>query len=453
MSSLGRAPIVAPCQNDQPVSSQDVTTLKRGMGTLATLGVVAILAAAWSVLVGRLLGPEELGVLAIATLYPVLLATVGHMTFGVATVYDVGQNMRRVTTFAANSLILGLCSGLLLYVAAVATVPVLGGTLYVNVDYRYLVIAFTATISHLVAYQMASVLQGVNIRYYNAANTVRFGLGVTLLLALVALANLGVLGAVIAFAASSAMAAVVSVVLVVKATGSHGWRPDAGVLIQTLRSSSKLHIASVATVIYSQAGLIVANYYLRPFDVGCLYIALVYAQLLALIPQAAQAVLYPRVASAADADAALSSALMSRHAFSWLLIAGVLAALTAPVLIGAVLGEAYWPSLVPLMVMLPGVILSSMAQTLSALWIRRRWYWFMAISGSLIAVVGVSLQIALTAQVGIVGSALAYSLTYLLGFGIAVGAYVWAANGTLGELFVLRRSDLLMYRRMFSHGD
>jgi len=420
--------------------------VKSGLATFGVLVSVAFLGVLWNIILGRTLEPQGVGILAVIISCSTLFFTVGHLTFGVSTVYRMGQVRDSTERFAANSLLVGLSAGGLLYLLFVCSIHLAGSVLYGSTNLGLLHLAFIAATLYLITYQLSSVLQGLGrIGEYNTVNLTRHGSSVVLLLLFVVLLRLGITGAVIAFICGFALAAVFAVYFVLKQTGAV-WRIDLGLLRSTLAISGKMHIASVATLIYSQVGILVANYYLVASEVGYLYIALVYVQFLFFIPQAAQVVLYPRVAGSSDRDATTVCIATCRHLLLWSVVGALFLGLAGRVVIGILVGGAFYPSLPLIRIMLPGVMLSSVSQVMVALWIKKRRYWLMAASGVVVCAVGLVLQISLVSRYGVGGAAVASCLTYVVGFLLTMGIAVRYLGRDVWHMLVFGRDDVKVYR-------
>ncbi len=418
--------------------------------TFAALVLSAILGVAWITILGRTLEPQEVGTVAVIILYSTLLYTIGNLTFGLSTVYHIGQKKYPIADFATNSLLVGTATGVLLCLLFTATVLIAGDVLCKGIGTKYLYLVPIAAVLQLVVYHQSAVLQGIgHIRDYNLVNIVRSLLAVLLLVFLVVFIGWRVLGAVAAFAASFVAAAVLAFYYGLKQTGSQ-WHVNLSLLGSTLASGCKLHIATVATFVYGQAGILVVNHYLSSSEVGYLYVAMVYAQFLFLIPQAVQVVLHPMAANASEEDTVDVCARVCRHTLLWMLVGVALFGILSEFILQALLGETFYPSLLLARILLPGILLSSVTQVMSALWIRRGWYWFMAGSGVAVGAAGVAAQLLLVTRYGAVGSAIASDLTYLTGFVIVLCVYFLRVDRRAWWLFIPQPRDFEFYRSLLT---
>lgn len=423
--------------------------IKSSFWTFITLAISAIFSLLWVIVSARILEPQGVGVLAVVILYPSLFFTIGNFTFGVGTIYQMGEKRYPFGNFVANSIFMAIVMGVILYAVFTVTSVFLKDTLYKGIDIWYFYVSFIVVIFYLLVYQLSSVLQGIKaISNYNIVNLVRSGLAVALLIVLTGLFNFGVMGGVIAFVFSFIVASMVVLYFVKKKVKD--WKLNFTLLKDTLKNSSKLHIATIATFIYSQVGIMIANYYLNSVEVGYLAIALLCAQFLFIVPQATQVVLYPETASLNVNQSVILSTKVCRHTVLWVAVFAVLFILLARYIVVLFMGEAFISSAMPLIILIPGILCSTVAQVISALWLRKGWYWFMALSGIALAIIGIILQLILIPSLGIIGSAIATSVTYIIGFLIVLVVHFLYFDKKIWRLFVMQTEDWIQYKNIFN---
>ena len=296
---------------------------KNSLGTFATLVVAALVGIASGMITARVLEPQGVGVSAVVVLYPILFFTVGHLTFNIGTIYRIGQKKGSTGDFIANSLLVAVCMGVLLYAVFVLTLPLFRDTLYKGIDVKYFYISFLMLPCCLITFLVSSILQGLGrIKEYNIVNLVRCISSVLFLILFIVVFKFSVMGAVVASVLGYLLSAIAVLFYVYRQAGLP-WKLNFRLLCDTLRDGGKIHIASISTFIYGQVGLIVANYYLSSAEVGYLFVALTCAQFLYLIPSSVQTVLYPEAAMATEEEAKLSSVRVCRHTVFWVFIAAI----------------------------------------------------------------------------------------------------------------------------------
>jgi O-antigen/teichoic acid export membrane protein len=431
---------------------------KSSIATFITLTVAAALGLIWNIVIGRVLGPQGMGVIAVITTYSVLLYTIGNLTFGISTVYVIGSRKHPIDSVVTNSLLVGVIAGTVLYLIAIITIPMARDTLYKGIDTVYLYIAFTTTVFNLLVYQMMSVLQGLNLigkynlAYMSRCTSALLFLAIILVLAnhgKISLADHGIILITIAISASFAVTAALSIYYVLKQT-TLKWKVDLTLLKNTIVSSGKLHIATIATFIYGQAGILIANYYLAPYDVGYLYLAMVFTQFILFVPQAICVVLYPKVAVVTEKNAEELSTMICRNTVFLVMIMSVILAALSTIIVKILLGGSFQTVVPLLLLLLPGMVLFAVAQVLSALWIRKGWLWQMAVSGVFVAIVGVSTQLLMIPKYGITGAAIASSITYSVGFVIVTTMHFIYIDKKIWKLLVIQPSDIKEYRKLWT---
>lgn len=422
--------------------------VKNGLWTFITLGVSAIFGLLWAVFGARILEPEGFGILTVIILYPSLLFTIGNLTFGIGTVYQIGRRKYPLGNYVANAIFISVIMGIVLYVVFIATSSLFQNTLYKGIDIGYFYISFITVVFYLLVYQVLSVLQGIKqIGDYNVVNLIRSGTALLSLVLLCVVAGFGIWGGTIAFIASFVVASIAVLLYARKRIPDH-WKVNFTLLKDTLKDSGKLHIGTIATFIYSQVGLMMTNYYLSAEQVGYLAVALFCAQILFIIPQAVQTVLYPETASSSIKQSEVLSSKICRHTVMWVLAIAIFFVLVSQYVVVIFMGNSYMQSVLPLICLIPGIVFSTVAQVIAALWLRKGWYWLMGLSGIVLAVIGITLQFIFIPSYGIIGSAIATSITYFIGFLFIISVHFLYIDKKVWKLLVMQNEDWIDYRNL-----
>ena len=100
--------------------------------------------------------------------------------------------------------------------------------------------------------------------------------------------------------------------------------------------------------------------------------------------------------------------------------------------------------------LLPGVVLFSVASVLAPLWVRKGWFWVLGASGALLAVISILLNLLLIPRYDIMGAAVASSLTYLVGFVVIVAVNYRFVSRNVLQFIILQPGDVQVYRQYWS---
>lgn len=267
--------------------------------------------------------------------------------------------------------------------------------------------------------------------------------------------------------AAVAAAGILVVLFATALPSDSGARPGPTVMREIVSFAIPAYGAQVAQFLNYRLDLFLVGLFLGPAEVGLYALAVSLAQMLWLVSNSVAVVLFARVAasgartgrerdaeggSAADAGAArrlraergAEAAQVCRMILAATLGGAVLLGLASPVLIPVLFGSAFGPSVAPLLLLLPGVVVFSVANVLGAFvtGIGRPGH---VLGVSLVAlVVTIPLDLLLIPTVGIVGAALASSAAYSAAALVMLALFTRHAGVGARDAFLLRRSDIAL---------
>jgi O-antigen/teichoic acid export membrane protein len=219
---------------------------------------------------------------------------------------------------------------------------------------------------------------------------------------------------------------------------------------QLLNYGLRAHIITVATVITFRIGMYILRYYLDDAAVGQYSLALNVAELLLFIPNAFGVVLFSRTANTSNEEANRFTPVATRNVLFVTIVSAVLLALAAPVLVPAIFGKAFIPSLAPFMVLLPGVVIFAIYRVLSYDLLARG----MPLRVSLAAGAGFAANVItgliLVPTMGAMGAAWGNFAGYAATSIIVIAQYIHVSRTPLLDLLIFRPSDIRFYTRFLN---
>jgi O-antigen/teichoic acid export membrane protein len=399
-----------------------------------------------SILLARVLGPSDRGLLAVMIVITTVALALAGAGLQVAMQYYAGRREVSQRALLGNTLAYGA-------VLAAVFLPVfflLRGPL---AD------AFTHGRGGLV-WALAAILVPLTFLDYSTAGQLcgrlEFGLWNVLLIAsrlttlacvvvLVAALGLGVAGGVLATAAGSVVVIAVAVVHLLREGRP---RIDLGLFRASLRYGSKAQVGSFFQFLNFRLDLLMLSLFVPLAGVGHYAVAQTLAELTAYVGIAFQISVLPILARAdgAERGAATSTAAVRHHGVVALgLIA--LNAIFAPLVLLLGYGQDYRPALVPLLILLPGMwFMGTGSLVVGDLRGRGRPGVASTVKGAA-ALVTICLDLLLIPPFGVIGAAVASTLAYTV-FGM-LGLAVLSRVGRirLRDLVVPTRKDLALYPR------
>ena len=401
---------------------------------LATRVVAVALGLAITLYTARL-GPEQQGAFALFTAVEAVLLALGS-GFGVAIARRISHHGERPGGLVAASVLACVAGGVLVGVGLLAMSAAAGGA------YQALALLALAAPLMFVTPNLAGLWLGSG----RMAALARLTLGAPLLtlggIALAALLGLPPALMVVLWAWVLARLIVAAAVLVAAARGGWLGSPDGPALVAQARFIGVIGLTNLVGLLNYKVDIFLVERFLGLASTGVYSIAVMVAELLWLVSSSVTTAAYARIGTP-DAAAAAHITVRAVHASVLLLCAlSPLLWLGAAVAVPWLLGPVYAPSLLALAVLLPGVAVYGAASALSA-WFtnhagRPRVPALLALASLLINVV---ISVLAIPRLGMIGGALATSLSYAVT--VAIGAWLFVrASGTPAR--VLLRPDWRM---------
>ncbi len=396
-----------------------------------------------SVIIGRWLGPEGLGVLAVLNVTVFLSLQIGSAGLPSANTYFIARDRKRMGPVWANALVFGLVVGGVLALAIVG-LAIIEPTLFGRVPFRLVAIAAASIPFQLLLILGLNVLLAVDrIDLLNLLDLAAPAL--VLLNAIVVLLIMGAgLTPLVSFNTAAvillALVMVVVVGLVKRQKEGDPFRPNLHLLLGMLSYGAKFCVSIVAGAAIFRADLLIVNHYRGASEAGVYAVASQIANLLMILPGVIAMLLFPRVASEPDPRGEFALR-VTRHA-SFLMLVICILSVAGAFALPLVYGRSFGDAVVQLLILLPGVYLVSIESVLvqhftgTGLPIAIPVFWLITLALS----VGLNLGFVpgFGARAAAVISTICYALIFLL-----VAVYFCMKTGRRpAEMFWLRRGEL-----------
>jgi O-antigen/teichoic acid export membrane protein len=311
-----------------------------------------------SITVGRWLGAEGVGSLAVINVTIALGVQLGCFGLPSANTYFISRNRNDLARIWSNAFLFALVAGVLIAILIVVTAR-LRPTAFGQVTPWLITIAASS-----LPFQLISLL-GLNVflamgqisRFNFTEAAYQLALLVNALVALVAMRS--GLQTLVSLNAGLAVATGVIIVLVVrhvaKKIGEKSSWFDLTTFRKTLRYGLKFHIAVVSAIVIVRADLLLVNHFRGPKEAGVYAVAGQMANLLMLFPAVIATLLFPRTSADPDPQARLTMRVTRHTAFILLIVC--LAAIPFSFSLPLIYGRAFENSTLQLLILLPGVYL------------------------------------------------------------------------------------------------
>lgn len=210
----------------------------------------------------------------------------------------------------------------------------------------------------------------------------------------------------------------------------------------------KGHISNILAFINYRADLFIIAYFLNDAAVGLYSIAVTIVERVWVVSQSVSTVLFARVSNlGTDAERAQFTAVVSRNVMFISMIGGGALYFLGGWIIQLLFGEDYTESVQPFLCLIPGVVLLSFSRILSNFFSglgKPEINTYVALFST---VLNVGLNIYLVPKLGIVGAAIATSITYSSNMLIKTTIFGMMNRMSVFEFLILKPTDFSLYKK------
>lgn len=227
-------------------------------------------------------------------------------------------------------------------------------------------------------------------------------------------------------------------------------RPRLSEAFEQLRFGIKSYGQVLAGQLHERVDIFMLAYFVTdPAEVAFYAVAAGVVQRMKTVPDAIAAASFPQLAGYDDEERIEFACRVSRQSFAWSIVTALGLGVVAPVLVPLIYGAEYEASVLPFLVLLPGMTQLTVYRVLSRYFTasnRQR-------TNIVVQVVSVATNIGLNLwwipKYGVVGAAMASLVSYSFEAVLIVGAFKFATGRRVAELLIPQRADLEDYRSRF----
>jgi O-antigen/teichoic acid export membrane protein len=431
---------------------------KNSLITFITEIGVFILGLLTLVVITRVLGPEGKGAYSLITLVPVLMISFGSLGIGGANVYFVGSKKYKIQDVVSNSFLLATLWGFLLILAfwALLQFDFFRSFIHFNESYgRYLwIVVFSIPISLLYSFFQNIIRGNGDIVNYNKIRLLEGFLAFFGVFVLLIILGRGVFGAVFSYVFSIFGTAVFTIFLVRKISKIRLYLNKA-LLKDSVVYGGKVYIANALSFLNYRLDIFLIAFLLQPSAavaaVGFYSIAVAIAERMFIIPGTFSTVLFPKISSAENSDANNFTPRVVRHTFFIMIVLSLLLFFTARFLILFFFGLTFLPAVAPLLALLPGIIAFGVGGVLAAD-LGGRGKPEIAVYSSLVClIINIVLNIIMIPYLGILGAAIASSISYWADTLVVLIAFLKISKNRLSEVIIIKKTDFKDYSKLIPY--
>lgn len=399
------------------------------------------------ILLARWLTTDDRGYYGVVVAFVALMALT-HLGWPAAAIFRMRRLRIPPARVASAALVGWLGLSALAIGACLLAEPWIRGTLLEGAPRSLYPLALIAIPAQLAGVIFTGIARGIDrfdlqVTYRVAVSLGRLG---AIALALVVFEG-ALFGAFAALVLVQVLAAAGLLVAVLRLTGVEAW-PRREELVSTPRFGAKAWVQAFAGRVHENADVFMLVALLRdPSQVAYYTVATGILGRLRIVPETMSVALYPELAAASPERSAALVAAALRHSVVFVGLGMVGLAVVGPVALPMIWGAPYAASVRPFLVLLPGIALLTVYRLLARYFIATDRQ-SVNLTALLVSIpVNLALNFVLIPRFGTVGAALASLSSYGLEAIIITVVFVRTSGHGMRDCFLLRASDLHVYRR------
>ncbi len=417
-------------------------------GTVGTRLITMVFGLITGVITARVLGPENRGIFSLVCLFPASLVTLSKFGQAQAAIYHIKREKFDPAQVAANVLLFGLGVGAVLIAVVLVFRNQLIGTILNGVPMWALLVVLPLIPILLLESYLYGILQATDrFRVFNTrvlAESILTMLCMAIALLVLELGLAGALGVAVGVRFLMALWIVYSVG---KETPIQ-FRFHGELFPRMFRYGLKSHVQIIASHFHFKADTYMVAYFLGPTQVAFYTIAARLAEHIMYLPQSLGLALFPRLASASEAQVHDMTARACRQTLALTISVAIGLAFLGPYAISAWYGSRYAPAAAPLPYVCIGIVMMSLYVLLSRNFTSRN-HQSVNITAAYIALGGnIALNLYLIPRRGIEGAAMATAASYSVSALLLFFFFLRHSGLPWHSALILRRTDLAMWRRL-----
>ena len=436
------------------MSQREFSVAQNSVITLATQIASYALNFAAGIIIARSLGPAGKGTLSLVVLTHVLLLTVSNLGLAAACSYMIARRGFSLGQVTRHAIVVALGLGLVTFGLTAVVVNFLPTSLVTPSQRVYVLLAAGLVPLALATQFLNGALLGAGqIVYLNGLTLAQAIINVTGLVLFLLVLRLGLHGGLGAWTATVIGTCALTVFVAFwrahrlgsrTIDGSPRW--NRALTDEALHYGVRAYPAGVVSFLNLRSDQFLLGYLAGVASVGVYSVAVTVAELMLFFPRSLSTALLPRITGTDSVSAKHMAASACRHTVGGALISGAVL-LPIGLLIPVLFGEAYRPSVVPFLLLLPGLGAYALVPVLSTFFSGQLGRPIVtSLFAALSLVTDVILVWVLVPLLAVPGAALASTLAYLLTV-ISMIYYFRRLTGVqLREMLAIRAEDITAYK-------
>jgi len=405
-----------------------------------------------TILIARALGPSGKGAIAMLALIPGVLSLVGKLGIGSANAYFVAKNPKLIGYIFSNSLLMAfMLGGLLIIATHLFSMPIIE-RFAKGLDPYYLSIVLISIPFLLFIDYSTNILQGsFRFKEFNLLNLTKYSSRLFFILLFILVLKKEVLGGAMLITLSSVVTALFGGIVCIRGVDTK-LKTNLKILKDSLSYGIRGHIGNVINFVTYRADIFFISFFVGVGGVGIYTVSVAFAEILLRLPGAINLVLLPKTSASLKRVSADLTSQISRIVFPFSIILASIFVLISRPLISLLFGDRFDPSFTPLWILLIGVVPLTLSKIFTSYLAGRGKLEYVTYQATVSMIITIVLNILLIPRFGIVGAAIASSVSYISATLVVVRGFLKDSNLTLFSVILPSRKDITILQQKFRTG-
>lgn len=423
------------------------SVLRHSAMTFGTRIGIVLINVPTSILVARILGAEGQGAYTSSIVFPMLFAFIGLLGIDASHTYLLSGKRAPLAQINAQSLRLVVALSLIVTPLYLVFIRVYQGAESPELA-SILSLAAGVVPILLAKYLAVAMILGLQrIKWFNVANAVQAGVLLGFMCLNFFVFHGGVRGAVVAYMVSEATVTVIGIVIARReaAGGPLFETPAPSLFKRSLVYALQGHVGNVLIQFTYRFDMFLVLSMVGLAGQGLYSVAVILAEKLSHIPQSVQVVLFPKLSSLPTEEANRLTPRVLRSSLFVTALAGVLLFLVSRWLVLLLYGTEYLPGARALQILVPGIVVLSIAKILAGDFSSRDRRIYHTIATAVGFAVNLALCLFWIPRMGIEGAAWAKTVAYVVQSGVGLVLFRRASGAGIIESVIIRAEDFRTY--------
>lgn len=404
-----------------------------------------------SIVISRVLGPSNRGVYILLFTVNAMIINFGNFGIDFTNVYMLSKRKRSLNEVHSNSIIFSLFITTFVFFLYWITKDYLHSTILKGVNPLLTLVAIILVLPSLYGKYWMSMMSGLKKFVFLSKFQITMSIiGTIATLVVLLVFKLGIEGLVGWWVVSSIIVTIARI-FIINRTDKIKVRFDKKLFKEILWFGFKGHVGNIAYHIYNRVDYFIVNFFTGATGVGYYSLSASLAEKTWFLPGPLAGTAQPRIGERSKQQSVKLVAKVSRHSILLALTVGIPLLIIVPWVIPLLYGKEYIPTVIPLLILIPGTVFVLVDQVISSYFTYQRGKPQIPSIVALVSlIIYIPFSIIMISRMGIIGAAITSTVTYMLASLIMLFLFIRDSGVSFVDVILPRLSDVRDYLNWIS---